>query len=161
MCSQAPGADPVGMDTVDESLFSVFPPREGSLIPILQEIQKTLGYLSKPAMRQAALYTGVSESGVWGVATFYAQFRFKPQGKKIISVCRGTACHVLGAVNVLEEIERQLGIKEGETTDDLEYSLRTVACIGCCSLAPALMINNEVHTRMTPRKVAKLFKKGK
>ena len=99
----------------------------------------------------------VPESRVYAVATFYAQFRFTPIGKKHVMVCRGTACHVRGAPRILEEIEKRLGIKDGETTDDLEYSLETVACIGACGLSPCIMINRNVKAKMTPKKVIESF----
>ena len=101
------------------------------------------------------------ESHVYGVATFYAQFRFTPIGKKHITVCRGTACYVSGASRIVDEIEKHLGIKEGQTTEDMEYSLETVACIGACGLSPCIMINNKVEAKMTPRKIRELLaKKG-
>jgi len=130
------------------------------LIPILQEVQAVLGYLPNDAMLDVARHTGVAESNVFAVASFYAQFRFTPRGRKIVRVCRGTACHVRGAERILREVEKQLGIREGETTPDLEYSLETVACIGCCGLSPCLMINDEVKAKLTPKKVAELFGKG-
>jgi NADH-quinone oxidoreductase subunit E len=97
---------------------------------------------------------------VYGVASFYAQFRFTPIGRQHIMVCRGTSCHVRGAPRILAEIERQLGIKEGETTADLEYSLETVACIGACGLSPCLTINKQVEAKTTPRRVAELLRKA-
>jgi NADH-quinone oxidoreductase subunit E len=123
-------------------------------------MQEELGFLSEDGMRQIARYTRVPESGVYAVATFYAQFRFTPIGKMHVMVCRGTACHVRGATRILEAIENQLGIKEGETTEDLEYSLETVACIGACGLSPCIMANKKVEAKLTPKKVAKLFRKA-
>ena len=102
---------------------------------------------------------GVPESRVYAVATFYTQFRFTPIGKNIVTVCRGTACHVRGAKRILEEVEQRLAIKEGETTEDLEYTLETAACIGCCALAPCAMINDDVEAKLTPKKVAEIFVK--
>ncbi len=134
--------------------------REDELIPILQRAQGEFGYLPEEVMLDIARFTGVPESRVYGVATFYAQFRFTPIGRNHVLVCRGTSCHVRGAPRILEEVEEQLGIKEGETTSDLEYSLETVACIGCCGLSPCIMVNNKVYAKMTPRKVAELFAKG-
>ena len=143
-----------------EAVFASFEGKREELIPILQEVQKELGYLPEEAMLQIAEFTGVPESGVYAVATFYAQFRFTPIGKNHVMVCRGTACHVRGAPRILEEIERKLGIKEGETTSDLEYSLETVACIGACGLSPCIMTNNKVEAKMTPKKVGECFSKG-
>ena len=148
---------------MDENLTTVFSTFEGQpseLIPLLQAVQEELGYLSDESMLAIARFVGVPESQVYAVATFYAQFRFSPIGRNHIMVCRGTACHVRGAPRILEELERQLKIKEGETTDDLEYSLETVACIGACGLSPCIMANNKVHAKLTPKKVAKLFAKG-
>lgn len=127
------------------------------LIPILQEVQRHHGYLSEEAMQQVARFLRIPESSVFGVATFYEQFRFTPVGKKKITVCRGTACHVRGAQEIISTIENRLGIKEGETTDDGEYTLETAACIGCCALAPCIMINDDVEANLTPKKVESYF----
>ena len=141
-------------------VFSSYDGREDELIPILQAVQQQFGYLSEEAMLEVARFVGVPESAVYAVATFYAQFRFTPIGRKHVTACRGTACHVRGAPRILDAIEKQLGIKEGETTPDLEYSLETVACIGACGLSPCIMTNKKVEAKMTPRKVAELFPKG-
>jgi len=143
-----------------ESIFAKFNGNQDEIIPLLQSVQNEYGYLPEETMLEIARFTRVPESRVFGVATFYAQFRFTPMGENRIMVCRGTACHVKGATKILEEIERVLNIKEGETTPDGKYSLETVACIGCCSLAPCVMINKKVEAKLTPKKVAKLFKKG-
>jgi NADH-quinone oxidoreductase subunit E len=129
------------------------------LIPILQRVQQEFGYLREEDLLRIARFIGVPESQVFAVATFYAQFRFTPIGKKHVMVCRGTACHVRGAPRILQEIERQLGIKEGETTPDLEYSLESVACIGACGLSPCIMINKKVAAKLTPKKVAQVLRK--
>ena len=145
---------------MEEQLRSILAPYEGrkdKLIPILQQVQGEYGYLPEEAMAAIAKGTGLPESRVYAVASFYAQFRFTPIGKHKIMVCRGTACHVQGAKRILEETERQLGIPEGETTEDLEYTLETVACIGCCALAPCMMIDEDVEARLTPKKVMELF----
>jgi NADH-quinone oxidoreductase subunit E len=148
---------------VDHRLQSIFAKYRGSkdeIIPLLQAVQEEYSYIPEDSMLEIARFTRVPESKVYGAATFYAQFRFTPMGENRVMVCRGTACHVKGAPMILEEIERELGIKEGETTADGRYSLETVACIGCCSLAPCIMINKKVEANMTPKKVAKIFKKG-
>jgi NADH-quinone oxidoreductase subunit E len=145
---------------VDERLrpvLSGFSGKQEELIPILQKVQEDLGYIPKELMIDIARFTRVPESKVFGTATFYAQFRFTPTGENRVMVCRGTACHVKGATRVLDEIERHLGIKEGETTADMKYSLETVACIGCCSLAPCIMVNKKVEANMTPKKIGELF----
>ena len=148
------------MDTRLEAIFTKFNGSKDEIIPLLQSVQNEYGYLPEDTMLEIARFIKVPESRIYGVATFYAQFRFTPMGENRIMVCRGTACHVKGAPKILEEIERELGIKEGKTTPDGKYSLETVACIGCCSLAPCIMINKKVEAKLTPKKVAKLFKKG-
>ena len=141
-------------------IFALYRGERDELIPILQDVQARFGYLSESAMLEIARFTGVPESSVYAVATFYAQFRFKPIGRTHVTVCRGTACHVRGAPRILEEVEKQLGIKEGETSADLEYSIETVACIGACGLSPCVMNNQQVLAKMTPRKVVDAFAKG-
>ena len=143
-----------------EAVFRAFEGRRDELIPILQAVQKELGYLPEEAMLEIAEFTGVPESRVYAVATFYAQFRFTPIGRKHVMVCRGTSCHVRGAPRILEAVERQLGIKEGESSADLEYSLETVACIGACGLSPCIMTNSKVEAKMTPKKVKEYFGKA-
>ncbi len=109
---------------------------------------------------EVARFAGVSESKLYGVASFYAQFRFTPVGDTQITVCRGTACHVRGSQQILDEISRKLGIQEGETTPDRKYSLETVACIGCCALAPCITINERVEARLTSKKVKDVLEEG-
>jgi NADH-quinone oxidoreductase subunit E len=140
-----------------KEIFSRHPARQQELIPILQETQKVFRYLPAAAINKIALYLEIPESAVYGVSTFYARFRLKPQGKKTIRVCRGTACHVRGTQKVLAEIEKVLGIKSGETTPDNEYTLETVACIGACALAPVITIDDEVFGKMTSRKVTEIL----
>ena len=144
-----------------KKILSAFTGKKDEIIPILQAVQQEFGYLSKDNMLAIAEFARVPESQVYGIATFYAQFRFSPIGKKHIMLCRGTACHVRGAPLILEEVENRIGIKEGETTGDLEYSLETVACIGACGLAPTMRINNETFGHMTKKKVSEIFSKHK
>jgi NADH-quinone oxidoreductase subunit E len=139
------------------AIFSHYNGQRQELIPILQETQEQFRYLPAAAMKEIARFLHIPESTIYGVSTFYAQFKLTPLGKKIIRVCRGTACHVRGATKVLNEIEKQLGIKAGETTDDLEYTLETVACIGACALAPTITIDKETHGKMTTKKVAEVL----
>ena len=149
---------------MNQELAEILAPHKGhrgSLIPILQAVQAKLGYLSEEAVVQIARLLGTPESEIYGVLTFYAQFRTSPMGRNLITVCRGTACHVQGGDRLLTEVERRLGIKEGETSPDMEYSLETVACLGCCALAPTMVINSEVHGQMTTKKVAELLSKTK
>lgn len=138
-------------------IFSSYRGTKAELIPLLQQVQEKLGYLPEQAMLRIAEFTGTSESEVYSVATFYAQFRLTPMGRKRVMICRGTACHVRGAPQVQEAVERRLGISVGETTKDLEYTLDTVACIGACGLAPCMMINKDVYGRLTPKSVLKVF----
>lgn len=128
-----------------------------ALIPMLQEIQRSLGYISPEVIPLIASSLGLFPSQVQGVITFYEQFYTSPRGKNIIRVCRGTACHVRGGKTILKLVKQQLGIDEGETTANYEYTLETVACIGVCALAPNLVINKETHGQMNPKKVAQLF----
>jgi NADH-quinone oxidoreductase subunit E len=148
------------MDERLGAIFSRYQGRPDELIPILQEVQGQLGYLPEEVLEEIARYTRVPESGVYAVATFYTQFRFTPIGRNHIMVCRGTACHVRGAPRILEAIKNQIGVEEGRTREDMEYSLETVACIGACGLSPCIMINKEVKAKLTPKKVAALFTKG-
>jgi NADH-quinone oxidoreductase subunit E len=126
---------------------------ERNLIPLLQEVQTRLGYLPRKALQKIAGFLGMPAVEVWGVATFYNQFRFVPLGKYHTMVCMGTACHLAGGKLILEALERELGIKVGETTEDGNFSLERVACIGCCMLAPVVVIKDKIHPRMTPFKM--------
>lgn len=147
---------------MEENLKNILADYDGKdfeLIPILQEVQHQFGYLPEAEMLDVAKFVHVSENHVYAVATFFEQFKFTPQGKNKVVVCRGTACHVRGAKLVLEEFEEQLNIKDGETSEDLEYTLGTAACIGCCALAPCVMINDSVEAKLTPKKVAKYLAK--
>ena len=139
-------------------ILAQYPAKQDQLIPILQEVQKQVGYLSKAIIPDIAFHTKVSESQAYGAATFFAQFRFSPIGRNHLTVCRGTACHVKGVKPVLEEIKRQLDIEEGETTPDGAFSLETVACVGCCALAPVVQIGKDTHSGMTPAKIKKLLR---
>ena len=127
------------------------------LIPILQEAQGQYGYLPPDVMEGIAKFLRLSASTVFSVATFYAQFKFTPSGKSTVRVCRGTACHVRGGARILREVEKTLGIKPGETTDDLEYSLETIACFGSCALAPVAVVDEKVYGRMTTTKVGQIL----
>jgi NADH-quinone oxidoreductase subunit E len=134
-------------------LLRPYPRERESLIPLLQKIQEMLGYLPREAMEGVAAHLNLPESEVYGVATFYNQFRFHPPGKHPVKVCVGTACHVKGASVILESWERRLNIKVGQTTSDTEFSLDRVACVGCCALAPVAVVGEKVHGHMAPTKV--------
>jgi NADH-quinone oxidoreductase subunit E len=138
-------------------ILSNYSGEQEELIPILQETQEAFRYLPAAVMKEIARFLTISENTVYGVATFYAQFKLTPLGKKVVRVCRGTACHVRGSSKVLAEMEKQLGIKAGETTNDMEYTLETVACIGACALAPTMTIEGETYGKMTTKKVAEVL----
>ena len=138
-------------------ILSSYESREAELIPILQQIQQVFGYLPEPAMKRVGKFLNLPESTIFGVGAFYAQFKLVPSGRNIIKVCRGTACHVRGGARILREVEKNLGIKPGESSPDLEYCLETVACIGACALAPTMVVNNETHGEMTTKKVTEVL----
>jgi len=139
------------------SRLATFSKERGMLIPILQMIQDTLAYLPPEVITIVADYLDLTESDVYGVATFYNQFRFNPPGKNPIKVCLGTACHVKGGDIILENFERKLEIEEGETTSDREFSIERVACVGCCAIAPVALVGETVHGNMAPSKVEGLI----
>ena len=134
-----------------DELLDELSSQKGTLISILQRAQDIFGYLPKEVLIRIADKTGVHISKVYGVVTFYAQFHLEPRGKNIIRSCQGTACHVRGAKAILTEISKCLGLKGNEvTTKDLNFTLETVACIGCCGLAPVIMVNDDTHGRLVP-----------
>jgi NADH-quinone oxidoreductase E subunit len=128
-----------------------------NLIPILQDIQDNDGFLSKEAVVEVGQYLKMPTSKIFGVATFYNQFRFTPLGKNHIQVCRGTACHVLGSATVLDEIEKNIGVKSGQTSRDGVFSLEVVACIGACGLAPVIAINGNFHAKVTAESMKEIL----
>jgi NADH-quinone oxidoreductase subunit E len=140
------------------SIFERYPrgDRDG-LIPILQEVQEREGFVSKDSVQEIGAYLNLPASKIFGVATFYNQFRFAPLGRYHISVCRGTACHVKGSKPILDQLEEHLGIKAGETTRDGLFSLEVVACIGACGLAPVISVNGEFHADMDQQKIENLM----
>lgn len=127
------------------------------LIPVLQRAQKADGYVSADAVRRISRWLKVSENEIYGVTTFYAQFRFSPPGRHHIKACLGTACHVQGGEQMLDVLERRLEIRPGETTADGEYDLERVACLGCCALAPVVMIDDRTFSRMSVLKLQRLL----
>jgi NADH-quinone oxidoreductase subunit E len=135
------------------TLLPLFTKERGSLIPVLQEIQTRFSYLSAGAMRLVADHVGLSSSEVYGVASFYNQFRFTPPGRHQIKVCLGTACQVKGGDIILENFERKLSIQAGQTSADREFSIDKVACVGCCALAPVAQVDETIHGHMAPSKV--------
>ena len=148
------------MAEIKEELSAILARYRGEkseLIPILQEAQERFGYLPEETMLEIARFLQIPESAVFGVITFYAQFRLAPGGKRTVRVCRGTACHVRGGARILREVERRLSIKSGQTTDDLEYALETIACFGSCALAPVMVVDKDVYGRMTTAKVGQIL----
>lgn len=131
---------------------------KGSLITILQKTQDIYGYLPKDAIIYISERTGIAESEIMGVATFYTQFRLTSVGKYLIMLCQGTACHVNSSELILQTIKDELGIEDGETTEDGLFSLKCVACLGCCSLSPVMMINESTYGSLTPEKTKKILK---
>jgi len=142
-------------------IFNKYKDHAGALIPVLQDTQKAYGYLSEGILERIADDLDLPLSQVYGVVTFYSQFRLRPHGENTIRVCHGTACHVSGAQEITASVEKQLGIESGGTTKDGKFTLETVACLGCCSLAPLMMINEETCGRLTLQKALKIIKKVK
>ena len=141
-------------------IFQKYPKHERSnLIPILQDVQEVYGYLPEEALKEISDHISIPMSSVYGVATFYNQFRLAPLGKNIIRVCRGTACHVKNSANILTALENELGVCAGKTTRDKLFTLETVACIGACSIAPVLNINDEYYGRITIKEIPKIINK--
>ena len=131
---------------------------KGSLITILQKTQDIYGYLPKDAICYISERTGIAESEIMGVATLYTQFRLTPVGKYLIMLCQGTACHVNSSELILQTIKEELGIDDGETTEDGLFSLKCVACLGCCSLSPVMMINEDTYGSLTPDKTKQILR---
>ena len=148
------------MEQQVDLILSSFHGSESELIPILQHVQQAFGYVPELAIKRIARFLHIPEVTIFGVVTFYAQFKLTPSGRRTVKVCRGTACHVRGGKRILEEFEKCLGIKPGESTPDLEYGLETVACIGACALSPAIVLDDKVHARMTPQKVNDILGTG-
>jgi NADH-quinone oxidoreductase E subunit len=134
-------------------------PRAGrdALIPILQEVQESQGYLSKEAVTLVSKHLNLPAAKIYGVATFYNQFRFQPKGKYHFTVCRGTACHVKGSNRVLETAQKILNLKPGQTSRDRLFSLEVVACMGACGLSPVMNLNGEFYAKVTPQKLVKII----
>jgi NADH-quinone oxidoreductase subunit E len=153
--------DGKSMKTHLDEILATYKGEKADLIPILQQVQQLYGYLPEEALRRIAEFVDVPECTVFGVATFYAQFKLVPMGRNVIRVCRGTACHVRGGARILREVEKKLGIKPGESTPDMEYALETVACIGACALAPNMVANNRIYGNMNPKKIAPILESCK
>ena len=145
-----------------KDIFSNYKPKDRSgLIPLLQDVQDIYGYLPEKDLQDVADFLGMPLSSVYGVATFYNQFRLTPLGKNVIRVCRGTACHVKNSANILIALETELGVPAGGTTRDKLFTLETVACIGACSIAPVISINEEYYGRLEVKEIPKIINKYK
>lgn len=141
-----------------DELLAKYRGQSGTLIPLLQGTQELYGFVPGEAMAIIAQEVGQPLSAVFGVATFYAQFRLVPRGKHVVRVCHGTACHVSGAPLVSLEIGRHLGIEDGENTEDMQFTLESVACLGACGMAPVMMIDDRTYGKLTPDSAVKSIK---
>lgn len=150
-------AEQVDLSLLDP-LIEKYKGKKGNLIPLLQGAQNIFGYLPREAFNKISEETGLQLSDMYGVATFYAQFRLKPVGKHIVKVCHGTACHVQNASTITESLQEALKVKDGETTEDGLFTLESVACLGCCSLAPVMMIGEETHGKLTGSQAVRIIK---
>ena len=160
-CETRPDADRVegpSADEINAVLDELDVSPQSNLIGLLQEVQDRLGYLPAPALRQISRRTRIPLSRIYGVVSFYAQFYTEPRGRHTIRCCRGTACHVKGAARVLDTVRRTLALDEGQTTEDMMFYLETVACLGTCFLAPAMMIDNQYFGKLTPRRIENILK---
>jgi NADH-quinone oxidoreductase subunit E len=147
---------------LEEKLESILSGSQGgqeALIPLLQKVQGELGYVPEEAIYAISRKTGIPASEVFGVVTFYAQFRLTMQGRNLISVCLGTACHVMGSARIMEVLEEHLGIQAGDTTSDLEFTLDEVRCLGSCSLAPVMVVNEDTYGRLTPDRAVEIVER--
>jgi NADH-quinone oxidoreductase subunit E len=144
--------------TLIDTVIEKYKHKKGNLIPLLQAAQTIYGFIPKSVFIRIAEKTGLSLSDMYGVATFYAQFRLNPVGKHIIKVCHGTACHVQNANAITDSLQESLGVKDGETTEDRLFTLESVACLGCCSLAPVMMIGEDTFGKLTGSEAVKIVK---
>ena len=143
-----------------DAIIGQYRGRPGILIPLLQEAQQIQGYLSKDVMRHIARETGIAASDIYGVATFYSMFKLKPQGRHIIRICKGTACHVSDADSIKDALVSALKLKAGDdTTDDMNFTLMEVACLGCCSLAPVIMIDDTTYGKLSPAAIPAILER--
>ncbi len=150
-------ADEIDLTLLDP-LINKYKGKKGNVIPLLQGAQELYGFIPRAVFDWISAGTGLPLSDMFGVATFYAQFRLKPVGKHIVKVCHGTACHVQNAKEITEAIEEALKVKDGETTEDRLFTLESVACLGCCSLAPVMMIGDQTYGKLTGNEAIKVIK---
>lgn len=151
--------DSLSLEPLEKILASFPDAGDCELIPILQKIQASYGYLPPRVLKAVSERTGIAASRIYGVATFYEQFHLEPHGRHTIKCCRGTACHVKGGRNIIKAIHRFLGVQEGETTEDMRYTFETVACLGTCFLGPVMMVNNDYYGHLAPNKVKDILKR--
>ncbi len=147
------------LNTKTSKIFSDFSAERDNLIPILQKVQAESGYISTAAVGQIADFLKITKSQVYGVASFYSQFRFTPRGRHSITACLGTACHVRGGERIIEALERKLGIKPGQSTPDGRFDLNRVACLGCCALAPVVKVNDDIYSGVKATKLEEILNK--
>lgn len=139
------------------AILARYPSNRGSLIPILQDVQEGFGYLSEEVVEELERLMEISANEIYGVATFYSQFRFNPPGQHTVQGCQGTACHIRGGQKILKELEQRLGITVGQTTEDGKFDLERVACLGCCALAPVVAVDGKVYAQMAAKKVPSML----
>lgn len=147
------------METTIKNIIDKYEGDKGFLVPVLQDVQKELNYLPQEALNLVSEYLAVPLSRIFEVATFYKAFSLDPRGRIQMALCKGTACHVRGVPLIVDQIERELNIKDGETTEDLEYTFETVNCLGACALGPVMVVNGEYHGQMNIAKTTRLLKK--
>ena len=145
------------MQPLEKILSSMPEVSQGDLIPLLQQIQTRYGYLPRDVVTEMSRRTKIPISRIYGVATFYEQFHLEPHGRHTVRCCRGTACHVRGGADITEAIQLHLGIAPGETTDDMQFTFETVACLGTCFLAPVIMVDDDYHGNLTPGKIKEIL----
>jgi len=141
-----------------DAILTQYGRKQDELIPVLQGVQKEFGYISPDSVSMISRYLRISENQIFGVSSFYAQFRFTEPGRHSIKVCLGTACHVQGGATLLDMLERGLGVECGETTPDKRFDLERVACLGCCALSPVVQMDRDIYSRMTVNKLTELLK---
>jgi NADH-quinone oxidoreductase subunit E len=151
--------DSLSLEPLDQILTSMPNAGSGELIPILQKIQGTYGYLPPSVIMAASKRTGIAASRIYGVATFYEQFHLEAHGRHTIRCCRGTACHVKGGRDIIRAISRILSVEEGETTKDMRFTFETVACLGTWFLGPVMMVNNDYYGHLAPNKVRDILER--
>ena len=155
--TQTAPSNEVDLSKLDQTLLKFKKPTPSDVIPLLQGIQGSYGYLPTEALEALAERTGIPLTQIYGVATFYAQFSFTPRGRHIVRVCRGTACHVRGAKRLVSTVQKHLAVDEGKTTKDFRFTFETVACLGTCFLSPVMMVDSSFYGKLTPEKALKII----